>query len=67
MSYNVSFPALYRQAASYVDRILRGAIPGELPIQMPSHYNLVLNLSAARALGLTLPPAFLAQVDEVIE
>jgi putative ABC transport system substrate-binding protein len=67
LSYSVRFPVLFREAATYADRILRGAHPGELPIQTPTYYDLVLNMRAARAIGLTLPPAFLAQVDEVIE
>jgi putative tryptophan/tyrosine transport system substrate-binding protein len=65
--YGVDRMDLFRQAAGYVDRILRGEKPGELPFQQPTKYRLVINLKAAKALGLNLPPALLAGADDVIE
>jgi putative ABC transport system substrate-binding protein len=67
MSYGPSYPALFRRAAEYVDKILRGTKPGDLPVEQPTKYDLVVNLTAARALGLTIPEAFLLRADEVIE
>jgi putative ABC transport system substrate-binding protein len=67
ISYGVDLPDLYRQAASYVDRILKGAKPGDLPVQLASKFELVVNLKTAKALGLTIPEPFLQHADEVIE
>ena len=67
MSYGIVFTDHYRQAASYVDRILRGAKPADLPVQTPVKYETLLNLKTAKALGLTVPPGLLVAADEVIE
>jgi len=65
--YATNFDDLFRQAADYVDKVLRGARPGELPVQQAATFELLVNLSAAKALGLTVPPSILARSDEVIE
>ena len=67
LSYGPNFTDLYRRAATYVDRILRGEKPAELPVQAPVKFDLVVNLKSARALGLTIPESFLLRADEVIE
>ena len=67
MCYSTNRVDQFRQAASYIDRILRGAKPAELPVQAPTKYETVVNLKAAKALGLTVPPGLLVAADEVIE
>src|SRR5262245_21461697 len=67
ISYGPDLPALFRQAAGYVDRILKGEKPGELPVQAPVKYELVVNLKVAKALGLSIPTTVLVRADEVIE
>jgi len=67
ISYGIDSVAQFRQAASYVDRILKGANPAELPVQEPTKFVLIFNLKTAKALGLTIPQSLIATADEVIE
>jgi putative ABC transport system substrate-binding protein len=67
ISYSTNFDDLLRQVAGYVDKILKGASPGELPVQQAATFELVVNLAAAKALGLAIPPMIVARADEVIE
>jgi len=67
MAYGASTPAIYRRAAHYVDRIVKGANPADLPIEQPTRVALAVNLKVAREMGVAIPPALLIRADEVIE
>ena len=67
LSYGADPVDIFRRAASYVDRILRGEKPGDLPVQLPTKFEMLLNLKTAKALGLAIPPSIMLRADEVIE
>jgi ABC-type uncharacterized transport system substrate-binding protein len=67
MSYGTNFPDLFLRADDYVDKILRGAKPADIPVEQPTKFDLTINLTTAKVLGLDLPPALLGRADEVIE
>jgi len=67
MSYGANLPSVYGQSARLVDKILKGASPADLPVEVPTRFELIVNLKAAKAIGLTIPDSFLSIADEVIE
>ena len=67
MSYGPSLPDMYRRTATYVDKILKGAKPVDLPVEQPTKFELIINLKAAKAIGLIIPPVVLFQADEVLQ
>jgi putative ABC transport system substrate-binding protein len=67
MSYATSIPAFHHRSATYVDRILKGARPGDLPVEQPTKFELVINLKTAKALGLTIPQSVVLRADELVE
>jgi putative tryptophan/tyrosine transport system substrate-binding protein len=67
ISFGANYPDLYRRAATFVDKIFKGAKPSDLPVEQPTKFEMIVNLKSAKAIGLTVPPMLLARADEVIE
>ena len=67
MAYGVNYPDLYFRSATFIDKIFRGAKAGDLPVEQPTKLELIINLAAAKALGLNVPPTLIARADEIIE